>query len=86
MIRLLHLSDLHFDLATPSHHQYRIAARVNGPHYMSQVTGTTMVDAILNALQRDNEGFIRTFGDQASILNYLQSVSAMLKIAPKSLT
>jgi hypothetical protein len=28
----------------------------------------------------------RTFGDQASILNYLQSVSAMLKIAPKSLT
>jgi hypothetical protein len=31
-------------------------------------------------------GFIRTFGDQVSILKYLQPVSAKLKIAPKSLT
>jgi hypothetical protein len=36
-----------------------------------------------------NDGFlrfIRTFGDQVSVLNHLQPVSVKLKIAPKSLT
>jgi hypothetical protein len=36
-------------------------------------------------LLTSQDGFIRTFGDQVSILNYLQAVSTELKIARKLL-